>query len=145
MDWKNLTLTYQPLERKDIPCQGPIVEIIQDKTPLIVMNVVFRGRAAVRYPDNAFSWQAPPTASIQQPPTSTWRQRNYFTMTSNVRAMPPFTSDADAVTRGLLPLTGEKNPKSGCRTPLPTEPNGFSFPPRRTTARQVSDPLHEVN
>ena len=59
MDWKNLTLTYRQWFGKIFLCKGPIVEIIQDETPLVVINVGTEDAPQYVILDNASALASP--------------------------------------------------------------------------------------
>jgi hypothetical protein len=59
MDYKNLLLTYRQWYGKIFLCKGRIVEILQDETPLIVMNVGTEDTPQYVILDNASSTASP--------------------------------------------------------------------------------------
>ncbi len=59
MDWKNLTLTYRQWFGKIFLCKGPVVEIIEDETQLVVMNVGTEDEPQYVILDNVSSLKSP--------------------------------------------------------------------------------------
>ncbi len=59
MDWKNLTLTYRQWFGKIFKCVGPVVEIIEGETPLLVMNVGTEDEPQYVILDNVSSLSSP--------------------------------------------------------------------------------------
>jgi hypothetical protein len=78
MDWKNLTLTYRQWFGKIFLCKGPIVEIIQDETPLIVMNVGTEDAPQYVILDNASTLASPSVGVTYSAYADVAGSGNYF-------------------------------------------------------------------
>lgn len=78
MDWKNLTLTYRQWFGRIFLCKGPIVEIIQDETPLVVMNVGTEDAPQYVILDNASSLTSPTVGVTYRAYADVAGNGNYF-------------------------------------------------------------------
>ena len=78
MDYKNLLLTYRQWFGKVFLCRGPIVEIIQDETPLLVMDVGTEAEPQYVILDNASSLAAPSVGVTYKAYADVAGNGNYF-------------------------------------------------------------------
>ena len=79
MDYKNLLLTYRQWYGKIFLCKGPIVEILQDETPpLLVMNVGTEDAPQYVILDNASSVASPSVGVIYTVYADVAGNGNYF-------------------------------------------------------------------
>lgn len=79
MDYKNLLLTYRQWYGKIFLCKGPIVEILQDETPpLIVMNVGTEAAPQYVILDNASPTASPSVGVIYTAYADVAGNGNYF-------------------------------------------------------------------
>lgn len=78
MDYKNLLLAYRQWHGKIFKCVGPIVEIIQDETPLLVMNVGTEEVPQYLILDNASKVTSPSLGTVYTAYADVAGNGNYF-------------------------------------------------------------------
>ncbi len=78
MDYKNLLLTYRQWYGKIFKCVGPVVEIIQDETPLLVMNVGTEDAPEYVILDNASKVASPSVGTTYTAYADVAGNGNYF-------------------------------------------------------------------
>lgn len=78
MDWKGLVLTYRQWQGKIFLCRGPIVEILQEEKPLLVMNVGTEEEPQHVILDNASSLASPSVGVTYRAYADVAGSGNYF-------------------------------------------------------------------